>query len=204
MVHSMTAFARVESAGTQGTLSWELRSVNSRYLEPHLRLPEAFRDLEGAVREALRQGLSRGKVECTLRFVEEGAGQRLQVDEARTRQLLAAARPLGGDQLAAHVVAQVDHRDREPALRSGAHVNDAAQPDIGGFRVGGVAVQVSLGQRLCNVPLDAGQLLGSAGHIDGMVADQVVLGQLDALQVGDGVVHLHTPHLPAVYSFGCR
>lgn len=67
MVHSMTAFARVEQAGTHGTLSWELRSVNHRYLEPHLRLPDAFRDLEGAVREALRQGLSRGKVECTLR-----------------------------------------------------------------------------------------------------------------------------------------
>ena len=47
MVHSMTAFARVEKAGPQGTLSWELRSVNSRYLEPHLRLPESFRDLEG-------------------------------------------------------------------------------------------------------------------------------------------------------------
>lgn len=55
MVHSMTAFARVEQAGTHGTLSWELRSVNHRYLEPHLRLPDAFRDLEGAVREALRQ-----------------------------------------------------------------------------------------------------------------------------------------------------
>ena len=43
MVHSMTAFARVEKAGVQGTLSWELRSVNSRYLEPvsytHLTLP---------------------------------------------------------------------------------------------------------------------------------------------------------------------
>ena len=92
MVHSMTAFARCEQAGPFGTLCWELRSVNHRYLEPHLRLPESFRELEGAVREALRQGLSRGKVECTLRFVEEGAGQRLQVDEARTRQLLAAAR----------------------------------------------------------------------------------------------------------------
>ncbi|MGV8671228.1 YicC/YloC family endoribonuclease, partial [Pseudomonas aeruginosa] len=68
MVHSMTAFARVEQAGTHGTLSWELRSVNHRYLEPHLRLPDAFRDLEGAGREALRQGLSRGKGECTLRF----------------------------------------------------------------------------------------------------------------------------------------
>jgi uncharacterized protein (TIGR00255 family) len=91
MVHSMTAFARVERAGTQGTLSWELRSVNHRYLEPHLRLPESFRDLESAIREALRQGLSRGKVECTLRFVEETAGKPLQVDRERAAQLVAAA-----------------------------------------------------------------------------------------------------------------
>jgi uncharacterized protein (TIGR00255 family) len=91
MVHSMTAFARVEKAGSQGTLSWELRSVNSRYLEPHLRLPESFRDLEGAVREALRQGLSRGKLECTLRFTEESTGKTLQVDRERAAQLIAAA-----------------------------------------------------------------------------------------------------------------
>ena len=91
MVHSMTAFARVERAGTQGTLSWELRSVNHRYLEPHLRLPEAFRDLEIAVREALRQGISRGKVECTLRFCEVNSGKPLQVDRERAAQLVAAA-----------------------------------------------------------------------------------------------------------------
>jgi len=91
MVHSMTAFARVEKAGVQGTLSWELRSVNSRYLEPHLRLPEPFRDLEGAVREALRQGVSRGKLECTLRFTEENTGKPLQVNQERAAQLVAAA-----------------------------------------------------------------------------------------------------------------
>ncbi|MDX1369710.1 YicC/YloC family endoribonuclease [Pseudomonas sp.] len=91
MIHSMTAFARAEQAGPNGTLSWELRSVNHRYLEPHLRLPDAFRDLEGAVREALRNGLSRGKVECTLRFAEESAGQPLQVDRERAAQLVAAA-----------------------------------------------------------------------------------------------------------------
>lgn len=91
MIHSMTAFARAEQAGANGTLSWELRSVNHRYLEPHLRLPEAFRDLEGAVREALRNGLSRGKVECTLRFSEDSAGKPLQVDLERAAQLVAAA-----------------------------------------------------------------------------------------------------------------
>ncbi|MCQ4348585.1 YicC family protein [Pseudomonas stutzeri] len=90
MVHSMTAFARVESTGPWGTLSWELRSVNHRYLEPHLRLPEALRELEGGVREALRQGLARGKVECTLRLTEESAGKALQVDRERAAQVVAA------------------------------------------------------------------------------------------------------------------
>ena len=91
MIHSMTAFARAEQAGDHGTLSWEIRSVNHRYLEPHLRLPEAFRDLEGPVRDALRKGLSRGKVECTLRFTEDSTGRALQVDSQRASQLIAAA-----------------------------------------------------------------------------------------------------------------
>ena len=96
MVHSMTAFARVERAGSQGTLVWELRSVNHRYLEPHLRLPEALRDLEGGVREGLRQGLSRGKVECTLRLNEDSTGKPLKVDRERAAQLVAAAEEVAG------------------------------------------------------------------------------------------------------------
>lgn len=96
MIHSMTAFARAEQAGANGTLSWELRSVNHRYLEPHLRLPESFRDLESAVREALRNGLSRGKVECTLRFSDDNAGKALQVDLERAAQLVAAAESVAG------------------------------------------------------------------------------------------------------------
>src|SRR5690554_3736724 len=92
MVHSMTAFARCERAGAYGTLSWELRSVNHRYLEPHLRLPDNFRDLEGPVREAL----SRGKVECTLRFTEAGSGRTLQIDRARAAQLVAVAEEVAG------------------------------------------------------------------------------------------------------------
>lgn len=96
MIHSMTAFARAEQASANGTVSWELRSVNHRYLEPHLRLPESFRDLEGAVREALRNGLSRGKVECTLRFSDDNVGKALQVDLERAAQLVAAAESVAG------------------------------------------------------------------------------------------------------------
>ncbi|MGP0174108.1 YicC/YloC family endoribonuclease [Pseudomonas sp. NCHU5208] len=123
MVHSMTAFARHEQATAHGTLSWELRSVNHRYLEPHLRLPEAFRDLEGAVREALRQGLSRGKVECTLRFAEESAGKALQVDNERARQLIAAA-----EQVAALIQQPAPLNPLEVLAWPGVLVADSADP----------------------------------------------------------------------------
>ena len=123
MVHSMTAFARHEQATAHGTLSWELRSVNHRYLEPHLRLPEAFRDLEGAVREALRQGLSRGKVECTLRFAEENAGKPLQVDSERARQVIAAA-----EQVAALIQQPAPLNPLEVLAWPGVLVADSADP----------------------------------------------------------------------------
>ena len=123
MVHSMTAFARHEQATAHGTLSWELRSVNHRYLEPHLRLPEAFRDLEGAVREALRQGLSRGKVECTLRFAEENAGKQLQVDSERARQVIAAA-----EQVAALIQQPAPLNPLEVLAWPGVLVADSADP----------------------------------------------------------------------------
>lgn len=68
MIRSMTAFSRREARVDGATLGWELRSVNHRYLEPGIRLPDSLRDLEPAVREALRKRLSRGKIECTLRL----------------------------------------------------------------------------------------------------------------------------------------
>lgn len=68
MPHSMTAFSRQTLEADWGSLQLELRSVNQRYLEPHFRLPDTLRDLEPHFREAMRQRLSRGKVECFLRF----------------------------------------------------------------------------------------------------------------------------------------
>ncbi len=75
MTSSMTAFARVQVQEDWGHLVWEIRSVNHRYLEPHLRLPEQMREIEPAVRETLRKQLGRGKVECTLRVQLADAGQ---------------------------------------------------------------------------------------------------------------------------------
>jgi uncharacterized protein (TIGR00255 family) len=64
----MTAFARSQQNLDEGELTWELRSVNHRYLELHLRMPEEFRAGETRFREILQQRLKRGKVECFLRF----------------------------------------------------------------------------------------------------------------------------------------
>lgn len=68
MIRSMTAYARKEINANWGNASWELRSVNQRYLETYIRLPEQFRSLEPIIRERLRSRLTRGKVECNLRF----------------------------------------------------------------------------------------------------------------------------------------
>ncbi len=64
----MTAFARVEQDIDLGTLSWELRTVNHRYLEISFRLPEDLRVLEPAIRQRINKRLSRGKVDVGLRF----------------------------------------------------------------------------------------------------------------------------------------
>lgn len=68
MIFSMTAFARQQLDQAWGSLAWEIRSVNHRYLESSIRLPESLRGLETPVREMLRDRLSRGKVECQLRY----------------------------------------------------------------------------------------------------------------------------------------
>lgn len=89
MPHSMTAFARRDRDTPWGVLAWELRSVNHRFLELSLRLPEELRALEPPVREQLARGLSRGKVDATLRFQPREAAAEPRVDEALLGRLLA-------------------------------------------------------------------------------------------------------------------
>ena len=75
MVYSMTAFSRQQLEHEWGSLTWEIRSVNHRYLEPSVRLPENFRSLENPIRRQLRDKLYRGKIECQLRVRTVEANQ---------------------------------------------------------------------------------------------------------------------------------
>ncbi|AOR61040.1 YicC/YloC family endoribonuclease [Pectobacterium parmentieri] len=92
MIRSMTAYARREIKGNWGSAAWELRSVNQRYLETYLRLPEQFRSLEPVARERIRARLTRGKIECNLRFeLDPSAQSALILNEKLAKQLVNAA-----------------------------------------------------------------------------------------------------------------
>ena len=68
MIYSMTAFARSQSQGTTGNLTCEMRSINHRYLEMNLYLPELLRGLEMSMRDYIRKFIKRGKLECVIRY----------------------------------------------------------------------------------------------------------------------------------------
>jgi len=68
MLRSMTAFARKQVEDGLGTLVWEVRSVNHRFLDLSFKLPEGFRLLESQLRERAAQKIQRGKVDCYLYF----------------------------------------------------------------------------------------------------------------------------------------
>ena len=81
MLHSMTGFARQSAETELGTLSWELRAVNHRYLDVSFRLPEELRPKEQAFKQLVSAALKRGKVDCALHF-QRAAGRQgdMQLD----------------------------------------------------------------------------------------------------------------------------
>ena len=89
----MTGFAAVTRDTPQGSLSLDLRSVNSRYLETHFRLDDSFRALEPALREMIGGVLSRGKVECRLNFTPRNVSQTsLRLNTVLAEQLVELGR----------------------------------------------------------------------------------------------------------------
>ena len=79
MLRSMTAYGRHSVSTAAGEFTWELRSVNNRYLETTVRLPEEVRALEPKVRDAVAKRLSRGKIDVGLRRQGGPVAQNTQV-----------------------------------------------------------------------------------------------------------------------------
>lgn len=96
MPRSMTGFARKAQQYDWGTLTWEIRSVNHRYLEPAFRLPEDLREIEPKLRERIRKALFRGKLEMSLTLQKEETSDQ-GLDLSRVRQLADAAQKIGNE-----------------------------------------------------------------------------------------------------------
>ncbi len=109
MIHSMTGFASAERQYDFGRLTWEVRSVNHRYLEIGFRVPEEFRALEPEIRRILGSHLSRGKVDASLRYTPAAANS----------SSLALNSDLAGSLLKMHKQLQkLSDVDQEPDLQS--------------------------------------------------------------------------------------
>lgn len=85
----MTAFARATEDFHWGTATWEIRSVNHRYLEPSIRLNDNDQLLEQQLRKRLQQQLHRGKIDCTLKVqLNHTAAVESSIDHKLLRQLI--------------------------------------------------------------------------------------------------------------------
>jgi uncharacterized protein (TIGR00255 family) len=94
MIRSMTGFARCERQYPWGLLAWELKTVNHRYLEIGLRLPEEFRGAEAEFRQSIAGAVRRGKIDCSLNFRPAVAATSLEVDAELLRSLTMRARQI--------------------------------------------------------------------------------------------------------------
>src|SRR5262245_5738891 len=97
MIFSMTGFARTTTVSDWGTLQWELRSVNHRYLEIAFRIPENLRSLELPLRDLVRGKLRRGKVDCTLKLTATRLPAHLDINRPVLLQLLSTLEQLRRD-----------------------------------------------------------------------------------------------------------
>ncbi len=90
MTQSMTGFARGSVTTGAVTVTVECRSVNNRYLDVQFRMPDALREIEGKLRDAVGSRFSRGKLDLSIRIADQVVDAPLAIDEARLAALKTA------------------------------------------------------------------------------------------------------------------
>jgi len=98
MIHSMTAYGRVENSEGQNSISCEIRSVNHRYSEISIRLPEELRPLEQKIRDHISGKIKRGKIECNIRIEKHNAyNEALSINQDLLKNIIEAAKRINSD-----------------------------------------------------------------------------------------------------------
>jgi uncharacterized protein (TIGR00255 family) len=89
MINSMTGFGRVERPMLDGQLQWELRSVNHRYLEIQMKLPDGLRSMEHDFRRLISEKVKRGKLDAVLSLTKNDNDQTAtKLNAERARQVI--------------------------------------------------------------------------------------------------------------------
>lgn len=156
MLRSMTAFGRASLDTGDGEIQCEIRSVNHRYLDVGVRLPETLRSAEAAIRERLGKAVGRGKVDVSLKTSERQAGkQTVSINDVLLEELTAAASRVEGMTQASCVidsvrllqwpgVIQMEDVGGEVPLQDALHVFELALSDF-------LATREREGQQLANL-----------------------------------------------------
>ena len=146
MLHSMTGFARQSVESPLGTLTWELRAVNHRYLDVQFKLPDELRPSEPAFRKQVGERLGRGKIECVFNFRRAfDENTELRVNEELVRLLAKRLQDISGrlhdadevdpiDVLRWPGVIQPAELDVEPLVEEAAALLDATLAGIATMR----------------------------------------------------------------------
>ena len=188
MIRSMTGFGAAEGRVGNARVAAEVRTVNSRFFNPSLKLPSAFTRWEGEVREALRQRIARGHVTLTVRIerdVEEA--RTAAVDESRFAAYVEKLRELqrryslGGDVDVATVLRMPDvfaaqAAEEEPGTAAElVRVVDEAVSAL-------TTTRADEGRRLAAVLLDRAQVMDDAMERIAARAPQRLVEQRDRLR----------------------
>ncbi len=84
----MTAFSRIDVNSEFGSLIFELKSVNHRFIEINFKIPELFKKLELQMRDLLKEALVRGKVECSIIINENMVLSETKIDQTQLEKYL--------------------------------------------------------------------------------------------------------------------
>jgi uncharacterized protein (TIGR00255 family) len=164
MIYSMTAFSRIDSNLQWGSLTWELRSVNHRYLEPSFKLPENLRQLETALRDMLRKNVARGKIDCSLKL-NIGSIERpsVEVNIAQAKAVITAS----------EAIKQLD-----PSISATNALDLLRWPGV--INESSVSRDVLLGDALTSFDDALAELIESRGR-EGAELTQFILSRLDQM-----------------------
>jgi uncharacterized protein (TIGR00255 family) len=108
MIKSMTAYACNEAEISNLTINCEIRSVNHRYSDVSLKLPDTLRFMESELRALLSTQIKRGKIECSLNYKKNVRQGNLVINPEALSALLALTQQIEATMMTAQTFSALD------------------------------------------------------------------------------------------------